>query len=459
MRMKESKENLNSDNRGNQGNQGSSRTKPNKTNKVKDNAKVNSKDDLNHSPLHPIHPSNMEIIVAHLNHLCGVAKRKKEPFKARAYETAIKSILSLKHPICTVKDVESLPGIGKSIHSKIEEIIRTGKLSGIHLEIEDGSKNENKNKNEKEVVKINDKSDKTTKYEEIELLTQIHGIGPKKAAELYEKGITFGNIHEHDNYTELTETQKKGLKYFDDFNKRIPYDEMKEHEKLIDRLINEDMNKDTKRMFDVDAMVVGSYRRKSSTSGDIDVIVTIREREIERERERKERKERKTGKVSKSSGDDKYKNQNEKVFFVKSINEKIQDIIKHLKDKDYLVDIFGQGNKKVIGVSRIKSNPFRRIDILFTDPHTFPFAVLYFTGSASFNVALRRYASKKGFRLNEYRIVKLEKNTKIIKDENGVNRDLFTSEHDIFKFLGLRYIEPSERDGHAIQEVLKSDDT
>ena len=361
-------------------------------------------------------PSNVKIIVAYLNHLSDKAKQNKEPFKARAYETAIQSILSLRHSIHTVKDVESLPGIGKSIQAKIEEIIRTGKLSGIQIQ--------------------NDK--------EIGLLTQIHGIGHKKAAELYGKGITLENIHEHDNYKELTETQKKGLMYKNDFNSRIPYDEMIEHEKVINSLINEDMNRDPKRTFDADAMVVGSYRRKSSTSGDIDVIVTIRKRESKRERRVK---------INRTFGNKKDVNQDQNNKSINQTIQKIQDIIKHLKDKDYLVDIFGQGNKKVIGVSRIKNNPFRRIDILFTDPHTFPFAVLYFTGSASFNVALRRYASKKGFRLNEYGIVELEKN----KRDTEVKQDQFTNEHDIFRFLGLRYIEPSKRDGDAIQKLKEKE--
>lgn len=345
---------------------------------------------------------NNENIIHYLGLLYEVAKQNKEPFKARAYDNAIKSIQTSKIPISSVEDVSSLPGIGKSIRAKIDEIIRTGKLSGMRMQ----------------------KSDFETmaRHREMSLLTQIHGLGPKKATELYEKRITMRNIRDHTE--ELTSIQKKGLRYFEDFQKRIPYDEMRMHEDAIDRLINRDMNMDTGRHY-VIAKVVGSFRRKSATSGDIDVIVTLEPKESGEKKEETKLK-----------------------------------IIKHLEEEDYLVDTFGRGSKKVIGVSRIGGNPYRRIDILFTDPETFPFSVLYFTGSASFNVALRKYALKKGYRLNEYGIVRLKskkKEDKEDKEEEEEEEEIntFTSEKDIFGFLGLKYVEPSERDGMILDSIVR----
>ena len=63
---------------------------------------------------------------------------------------------------------------------------------------------------------------------------------------------------------------------------------------------------------------------------------------------------------------------------------------------------------------RITSDyPVRHIDIIVTDPKSYPFAVLYFTGSAGFNIKMRQHALQKGYSMSEYGISK--KNVKISK--------------------------------------------
>ena len=46
-----------------------------------------------------------------------------------------------------------------------------------------------------------------------------------------------------------------------------------------------------------------------------------------------------------------------------------------------------------MGLGKINISPcYRRIDIMYTKPEEYPFAILYFTGSGDFNVKMREYA-------------------------------------------------------------------
>ena len=70
----------------------------------------------------------------------------------------------------------------------------------------------------------------------------------------------------------------------------------------------------------------------------------------------------------------------------------------------------------------------------------FPFALQYFTGSKEHNVALRSLALKKGWSLNEYGL-------------NPVNPEAapphVEEEKDIYRLLGLQYIEPELRENRG----------
>ena len=76
-----------------------------------------------------------------------------------------------------------------------------------------------------------------------------------------------------------------------------------------------------------------------------------------------------------------------------------------------------------MSIFRSKDSIPRRIDIIYCPPNEYPFAILYFTGSGPFNVKMREYASKKGFRLNEKGLIEL-------KTQKNVEH-LFKTEEDI----------------------------
>jgi DNA polymerase (family 10) len=104
--------------------------------------------------------------------------------------------------------------------------------------------------------------------------------------------------------------------------------------------------------------------------------------------------------------------------------------------------IAGQGETKASVVLEAESSTGRlslggrltiNADLRVVSPSQFPFALNYFTGSKEHNVLLRQRAQARGWRLNEY---ELEGHTEICTDEA-----------DIYKALGLAYVEPEMREG------------
>ena len=177
-----------------------------------------------------------------LGQLDNLMMRKGEFMRARAYQKAQQSLMLYDKPIIQVKDIADLKGIGKTITSKFQEFIDTGKLNAIEKE----------------------------KSNPLLIFTQIYGVGPKKAQDLIKKGITtIAQLRENED--ELNEKQKLGLKYYEDIEKRIPRAEIEKYDKKLDKMFKE-LNFPGATM-----QIVGSYRRGAKNSGDIDIIMTDKE--------------------------------------------------------------------------------------------------------------------------------------------------------------------------------------
>ncbi|HKQ18792.1 MAG TPA: DNA polymerase/3'-5' exonuclease PolX [Candidatus Eisenbacteria bacterium] len=73
------------------------------------------------------------------------------------------------------------------------------------------------------------------------------------------------------------------------------------------------------------------------------------------------------------------------------------------------------------------------VDIRLVLPTQFPFALHYFTGNVAHNVRVRSRAIDRGFSLNEYEL-------------SGKRHAAIANEADLFKVLGLAYIEPELRE-------------
>jgi DNA polymerase beta len=296
-------------------------------------------------------------------------------FKISSYNKTIKIIDSLTFEISSGDQLKDIKGIGKTTIEKINEIINTGTLSqvqGLEKTILSRSK---------EIVK----------------LQKITGIGPVKAEKLFDQHITLDTLLELDTLEDidLTHHQKLGVKYFNDLEHKIPYQEITEMEHYIKEILNL-LNLNLKMV------ICGSYRRMKATSGDIDVLI--------------------------------YSDINEINGFL------LPTFLKMLKSKKFITDSLTSFDNptKYMGFCKLKQYN-RRIDIRLIQKINLGSAMLYFTGSGEFNKSMRTFALKKGYTINEYGIYRLNNGgTKgfIIKTQ---------TEQDIFKVLKLDYVEPKDR--------------
>ena len=234
-------------------------------------------------------------------------------------------------------------------------------------------------------------------------ISKIHGIGKVKVKKLSELGIkNVQHLYAYDKqYNILNNIQKIGLKYHEDLEKRIPREEMREYEKIF-KLIGSHINVITK--------IVGSYRRGALTSGDIDILV--------------------------SDNDKKYQNHDKNVI----------DIILNILQKcDIRYITLSKGDKKFMGIIKLKHTIYRRVDIVIADNLSYPFTLLYFTGSGPFNINMRRKANEYGYTLNEYGLF----DNNIIVDKmvifDKIGKCQFDTERDIFNFLDMKYLTPDKR--------------
>ncbi|KAK7111393.1 hypothetical protein V1264_011031 [Littorina saxatilis] len=299
--------------------------------------------------------------------------------KYNAYRKAAGIIA--KHPtqIMSGDQAKKLDGVGDKIAKKIDEFIQTGKLQKL------------------EKIRANDTNVAITE------LTKVTGIGPANAQKLVAEGIT--SIEELRKHQEkLNHHQKIGLKHFEDFEKRIPREEML---KMREVVISEIHKLDSEYTADV----CGSFRRGAESSGDMDILLTH---------------------PSYTST-------------TKKKPELLQKVVKQLESIKFVTDTLSLGDSKYMGVCQLPKDEdgteylFRRLDIRSIPYDQFYCALLYFTGSDMFNRTMRTLALEKGFTINEYSIRPV--------GSTGVPGEPLpvTSEEDIFDYIDMKYKKPSER--------------
>ena len=241
----------------------------------------------------------------------------------------------------------------------------------------------------------------------LDTLQNIYGVGPAKATELVKAGIiSITQLRDEvkSNPKLLNDKQKIGLKYYEELLERIPRTEMEEHRDILQTLLPDEMS-------EYDTEIVGSFRREATNSGDIDVLIRV-----------PFNADAKTAKAN------------------------LELYVKMLEGFGYIEEILALGEHKCMAISRMYNGKARRLDLLMTPDEEYAYSILYFTGSDRFNVAFRQYAIDKGYTLNEHTLTPIKA---------GVQTPPYMkTEKDIFKFLGLRYIDPSKRvDGNKIISI------
>jgi len=167
----------------------------------------------------------------------------KQTFRLSSVEKALKVIEGIKTKITNGEQLTGITGIGKGTIDRINEIIKTGKLSEITF-------------NNEEYI------------EQLEKLTNIFGIGRKIAHKLLKTYGNIENIKKKYNNGELIlpHNIEIGIKYMNLLKEKIPRKQMDE----INDYLNNTLIKIDSQLFGI---VCGSYRRQRPYSNDVDFII------------------------------------------------------------------------------------------------------------------------------------------------------------------------------------------
>ncbi|XP_037382054.1 DNA polymerase beta [Talpa occidentalis] len=299
--------------------------------------------------------------------------------KYNAYRKAASVIAKYPQKIKSGAEAKKLPGVGTKIAEKIDEFLATGKLRKL------------------EKIRQDDTSSS------INFLTRVTGIGPSAARKFVDEGIkTLEDLRKNED--KLNHHQRIGLKYFEDFEKRIPREEMLQMQDIV---LNEVKKVDSEYI----ATVCGSFRRGAESSGDMDVLLTH------------------PSFTSESAKQPKL----------------LHRVVEQLQKVHFITDTLSKGETKFMGVCQLPPKndeneyPHRRIDIRLIPKDQYYCGVLYFTGSDIFNKNMRTHALEKGFTINEYTIRPLGI-TGVAGEPLPVD-----SERDIFDYIQWKYREPKDR--------------
>ena len=273
-----------------------------------------------------------------------------------------------------------------AILQKIDNILKTGQTDGISL------------------VEQDDRS------LAIENLTKIPNVGPATAAKIYdsEEITTIEELRYIYSFNKdiLNDKQAIGLKHYDDLMRRIPRKEMDDWNEILKNVFSETI-KDLG--INGELILAGSYRRKTTDSGDIDALITT---------------DIKNPRVMTS-------------FYNNLVKRSIIDP----------TDIIAKGPTKIMAVANIDEY-YRHLDIFYHPKETFPFAILFTTGSKEFNIKMRKFSLEKGYSLNEQNVThKSPTGRKVTNTEylSVIDKEIPETERDIFDFIGYTYISPELR--------------
>jgi DNA polymerase (family 10) len=313
--------------------------------------------------------------------ISGYLEMEGVAFKPYAYQKAAITLESLKEDVEAIynrggiKSLREIPGVGEKIALKIEEYLKTGRLRYY---------------------------DEFKKKMPIDLdeLTHVTGMGPKKAGVLYSK-LEVKNLQDLEaaarshqiaplfGFGEKTEQNiLEALEFLKKSKGRVLLGEvlpmaMEVFGKLI-------------RLKEVEKIdTAGSLRRMKETIGDIDFLVTSNN------------------------------------------PSKVMDYFVNLPG---VVKIWGKGPTK----ASVRVKEGIDMDVRVIPPESYGAALLYFTGSKEHNIALRKIAIDKGFKLSEYGLFA------------GAQTVASETEETIYEKLGLPWIPPEIRENRGeIEAALK----
>jgi DNA polymerase (family 10) len=320
-----------------------------------------------------------------LEELADLSEMMDEEWQPRAYRRAAREIRGLPTPIEAVAedgDLEEIEGVGEAIAYKIRTFLETGTF------------------------------DELEEYREeypvdVRALTRVQGLGPKRIRDLHEAlGIT--TLDELEAAAEAGEIQGVsgfGAKTEQNILDHIPVvREGRERTLLgeaagaVEDVLEELEAADAFR----ELQPVGSYRRRTPTVGDVDVLAVAADREA------------------------------------------AADALASLDDVD---EVLARGETK----TSVRLRDGLQVDLRVVDGEAWGSGLAYFTGSQDHNIALRGRAQERGWTLNEYGLFEGD-------DPEDGKRLAGATEEGLHEALDLDYMPPELREDRGEVEAAAAGD-
>ncbi len=257
-------------------------------------------------------------------------------FKPRAYRRAARNVESTSEPIEEVHErgeLEDIDGVGESIATKIAEYLETGELEYY------------------EELRADLPID-------IEAITSVEGVGPKTAEKLYRAlGVaTLEDLERAAAEGEIADVEGFGEKTQANILRHVAAAREGRERMLLGRAfpIADQLRSRLAATGAFDRLdVVGSFRRRKETVGDVDVLATAPDAGA------------------------------------------AMDAFCEAPDVE---EVLARGDTR----SSIVVAGGLQVDVRVVDPEQYGAALVYFTGSKDHNVTLRNRAIDRGWKLNEY---------------------------------------------------------
>lgn len=345
-----------------------------------------------------MHEISNHVIAEILHGISEYLAMQDIPFKPRAYEKAALVVESLEEQISTIyadggiKALEEIPGIGKSIAEKIEELLTTGR------------------------VKYYEELKKKTPVNLSEL-SRIEGLGPKSVKKLYQSlGVkTIADLEKAAKTDKIAKLEGFGEKSQEKILKSIGF--ARQHatggagggKRFILGHILPTIRSIVARIESTTGVervtIAGSARRRRDTIGDVDILAVAKNPDTVME------------------------------VFIKTPG---------------VVNIIARGETK----SSLKLASGLNVDLRVVPRESYGAALNYFTGSKDHNVALRKIGVAKGWKLNEYGLFKATsaRGRNISKGKLIAGK----SEEEIYAAFGMDYIEPELRENTGEIEAARA---
>ena len=317
-----------------------------------------------------------------LQRMLDYYERTGDHWRVIAYRKAISALRRQPKRIVTKMQARAIPGIGPRLADKIEEIVFTNRLRRL------------------------ENASFTSEDRILQEFLGVYGAGISQASRWMAQG--YRTLEDLKTKAPLTKSQRIGVDHYNDFNQRIPRQEVEAHAAIVRQAVQ---NADPS----MQAIVGGSYRRGASNSGDIDVLITKPDAPIQ---------------------------------YIRTVMMEV--VVPDLFQQGFLQTSLastsrGEGSKWH-GASVLPDCPvWRRIDLLFVPGAEIGAALIYFTGNDIFNRSIRLLASKKGMRLNQrglYKdVLRGDKRKKLTEGRLVEGHD----ERRIFELLGVPWRPPEHR--------------